>query len=127
MIRSFGNFQAAASEAALCRIFAGQYTMIDLGRPLGRHSGDFGLRHFEPALAARAEKGVLLLTGAPGQDGPAAAAQVKVEAVRRPQPPQWAVGRPVTRPHRRSNQPARVNPTLLLSVLVDGIVNVTRR
>jgi hypothetical protein len=49
MIRSFGNFQAAASEAALCRIFAGQCTMIDLGRPLGRDSGDFGLRHFGPA------------------------------------------------------------------------------
>jgi hypothetical protein len=46
VIRSFGSFQAAANEAALCRIFAGQCTMIDLGRQLGRHAGDFGLGHF---------------------------------------------------------------------------------
>ena len=49
MIRSFGNFQAAANQAALNRIFAGQYTTIELGRQLGRHSGDFGFRHFGPA------------------------------------------------------------------------------
>jgi hypothetical protein len=38
VIRGFGSFIAAASEAALSRIFAGQYTMIDLvaGRRLGR-------------------------------------------------------------------------------------------
>jgi len=51
----------------------------------------------------------------------------RVEAVRRPRPPQWAAGRPVACPHRRNNQPARVNTTLLLAVLVGGIVTVTRR
>jgi hypothetical protein len=36
--RSFGSFQAAANEATLSRIVAGQYTMIDLGRRSGRAS-----------------------------------------------------------------------------------------
>jgi hypothetical protein len=77
---------------------------------------------------ARAEKGALPLTGAPGEDGPGGGRSGhRVEAVRRLRPPQWAVGRPVARPHRRGNQPARVNPTLLLPVLVDRRVNVTRR
>ena len=57
VIRSFGSFQAAASEAALCRIFAGQYTMIDLGRQLGRHAGDFGLGHSCSATSGTAPAG----------------------------------------------------------------------
>jgi hypothetical protein len=50
VIPSFGSFKALAGEAALSRIFAGQYTMIDLvaGRQLGRHGGDFVLGHFGP-------------------------------------------------------------------------------
>jgi membrane-associated phospholipid phosphatase len=46
--RSFDSFQAAASEATLSRIFAGQHTMIDLvaGQQLGRQVGDFVLGHF---------------------------------------------------------------------------------
>jgi hypothetical protein len=78
----------------------------------------------QPALA---EKGALPLTGAPGADGPGGCLRSRVEAVRRPRPPQWAAGRPVACLHRRNNQPARVNTTLLLAVLVGGIVNVTRR
>jgi membrane-associated phospholipid phosphatase len=51
--RSFGSFQAAANEATLSRLFAGQHTMIDLaaGQQLGRHVGDFVLDHFGPAPA----------------------------------------------------------------------------
>jgi hypothetical protein len=51
VIRSFGGFMAAADQAALNRIFAGQYTTIDLvvGWQLGRHAGDFVLGHFGPA------------------------------------------------------------------------------
>ncbi len=51
--RIFGNFQAAANEATLSRIFAGQHTMIDLvaGQQLGRHVGDLVLDHFGPAPA----------------------------------------------------------------------------
>jgi len=51
--RSFGSFQAAANEATLSRLFAGQHTMIDLvaGQQLGRHVGDFVLGHFGPAAA----------------------------------------------------------------------------
>ena len=53
MIRSFGSVMAAAGEAALSRIFAGQYTMTDLvaGRQPGRDAGDFVLGHFGPAPA----------------------------------------------------------------------------
>ena len=53
MIRSFGSVMAAAGEAALCRIFAGQYTVIDLvaGRQPGRHAGGFVLGHFAPGPA----------------------------------------------------------------------------
>jgi len=49
--RTFDNFQAAANEATLSRLFAGQHTMIDLvaGQQLGRHVGDFVLDHFGPA------------------------------------------------------------------------------
>ena len=45
--RSFGSFQAAANEATLSRIFAGQHTMIDLvaGQQLGRQVGNFVLGH----------------------------------------------------------------------------------
>jgi membrane-associated phospholipid phosphatase len=45
--RSFGSFQAAANEATLSRIFAGQHTMIDLvaGQQLGRQVGEFVLGH----------------------------------------------------------------------------------
>jgi hypothetical protein len=44
---------AAAREAALSRIFAGQYTMIGLvaDRQLGRHVGGFVLGHFGSAPA----------------------------------------------------------------------------
>jgi len=52
VIRSFGSFQAAARQAAPRRIFAGQYTTIDLvaGRQRGRHAGDFVLGHFGSML-----------------------------------------------------------------------------
>jgi membrane-associated phospholipid phosphatase len=51
--RSFGSFQAAANEATLSRLLAGQHTMIDLvaGQQLGRHVGDFVLDRFGPAPA----------------------------------------------------------------------------
>jgi membrane-associated phospholipid phosphatase len=49
--RSFGSFQAAANEATLSRIFAGQHTMIDLvaGQQLGRQVGNFVLGHLGSA------------------------------------------------------------------------------
>ena len=45
VIRSFDSFQAAANEATLSRLFAGQHTMIDLvaGQQLGRHAAQFVL------------------------------------------------------------------------------------
>jgi len=51
--RTFGSFQAAANEATLSRIFAGQHTMIDLvaGQQLGHHVADFVLRHLGSAPA----------------------------------------------------------------------------
>ncbi len=51
--RTFDRFQAAANEATLSRLFAGQHTMIDLaaGQRLGRHVGDFVLDHFGPTAA----------------------------------------------------------------------------
>jgi membrane-associated phospholipid phosphatase len=51
--RTFGSFQAAANEATLSRIFAGQHTMIDLvaGQQLGRHVAGFVLRHLGSAPA----------------------------------------------------------------------------
>jgi membrane-associated phospholipid phosphatase len=51
--RTFDSFQAAANEATLSRLFAGQHTMIDLaaGQQLGRHVGDFVLDRFGPAAA----------------------------------------------------------------------------
>jgi membrane-associated phospholipid phosphatase len=51
--RSFGSFQAAADEATLSRIFAGQHTMIDLaaGQHLGRQVAEFVLDHLGPAPA----------------------------------------------------------------------------
>ena len=76
MIRSFGGFQAAASQAALCRIFAGQYTMIDLGRQFGRHSGDFGLGHFGHG-ASRRQPAHSRSRARPARTAPAAAAKVK--------------------------------------------------
>ena len=49
--RSFGSFQAAADEATLSRIFAGQHTMIDLvaGQQLGRQVAGFVLGHLGSA------------------------------------------------------------------------------
>jgi membrane-associated phospholipid phosphatase len=49
--RSFGSFQAAANEATLSRLFAGQHTMIDLvaGQHLGRNVAQFALNHLESA------------------------------------------------------------------------------
>jgi membrane-associated phospholipid phosphatase len=45
--RSFDSFQAAANEATLSRIFAGQHTMIDLvaGQHLGHQVAQFVLNH----------------------------------------------------------------------------------
>ena len=52
--RSFGSFQAAANEAGLSRIFAGQHTRIDheAGQRLGAQVADFVLNHFAPDLAS---------------------------------------------------------------------------
>jgi membrane-associated phospholipid phosphatase len=49
--RSFDSFQAAASEATLSRLFAGQHTMIDLvaGQQLGRQVARFVLSHLGSA------------------------------------------------------------------------------
>ena len=49
--RSFGSFQAAADEATLSRIFAGQHTMIDLvaGQQLGHQVAEFVLGHLGSA------------------------------------------------------------------------------
>jgi membrane-associated phospholipid phosphatase len=49
--RSFGSFQAAANEATLSRLFAGQHTMIDLvaGQHLGHHVAQFVLDHLGSA------------------------------------------------------------------------------
>jgi membrane-associated phospholipid phosphatase len=49
--RSFSSFQAAASEATLSRLFAGQHTMIDLvaGQHLGHHVAQFDLTHLRSA------------------------------------------------------------------------------
>jgi membrane-associated phospholipid phosphatase len=49
--RSFGSFQAAANEATLSRLFAGQHTMIDLvaGQHLGHHVAQFVLNHLRSA------------------------------------------------------------------------------
>jgi membrane-associated phospholipid phosphatase len=49
--RSFGSFQAAADEATLSRIFAGQHTMIDLvaGQQLGHQVAAFVLGHLGSA------------------------------------------------------------------------------
>jgi len=51
--RTFGSFQAAANEATLSRIFAGQHTMIDLvaGQQLGRHVAEFVLDQLGSAPA----------------------------------------------------------------------------
>ena len=51
--RTFGSFQAAASEATLSRIFAGQHTIIDLaaGQQLGHRVAEFVLRHLGSAPA----------------------------------------------------------------------------
>jgi membrane-associated phospholipid phosphatase len=51
--RSFDSFQAAAREATLSRLFAGQHTMTDLvaGRQLGRQVARFVLTHLRSAPA----------------------------------------------------------------------------
>jgi len=51
--RTFDSFQAAANEATLSRIFAGQHTMIDLvaGQQLGRHVAEFVLDQLGSASA----------------------------------------------------------------------------
>src|SRR5260370_23263762 len=51
--RAFGSFQAAANEATLSRLFAGQHTLIDLvaGHQLRRQLPDFVLDHLELAPA----------------------------------------------------------------------------
>ena len=78
MTRSFGSFRAASSEATLSRVFAGQYTMIDLGRQLGRHAGDFGLGHFGHGAGRRSlRKAHSRSQASPARTAPAAAAQVK--------------------------------------------------
>ena len=47
--RSFTSLQAAADEAGLSRIFAGQHTLLDhqAGQALGRQVGEFTLRHLQ--------------------------------------------------------------------------------
>jgi hypothetical protein len=85
VIRSFGSFQAAASEAALCRIFAGQYTMIDpwpAARPpcwrLRARLGHFVLGHFGHGASRRSlRKAHSRSQARPARTAPAAAAQVK--------------------------------------------------
>jgi len=49
--RFFDSFQAAANEATLSRLFAGQHTMIDLvaGQHLGRQVAQFVLNHLKSA------------------------------------------------------------------------------
>jgi len=49
--RTFHSFQAAADEATLSRLFAGQHTLIDLvaGQQLGRHVASFVLQDLESA------------------------------------------------------------------------------
>ncbi len=49
--RSFGSLQAAANEATLSRLFAGQHTIIDLvaGQHLGQQVAGFVLGHLESA------------------------------------------------------------------------------
>jgi membrane-associated phospholipid phosphatase len=56
--RSFPGFFAAATEAALSRIFAGQHTPLDdqAGRVLGAGIGRFVLRHLDPTLAVDAAR-----------------------------------------------------------------------
>ncbi len=51
--RTFHSFQAAANEATLSRIFAGQHTMIDLvaGQQLGHQVANFVLHHLGSARA----------------------------------------------------------------------------
>ena len=52
--RTFGSFQAAANEAGLSRIFAGQHTRLDhqAGQILGAQVADFVLDHLVTGLAA---------------------------------------------------------------------------
>jgi membrane-associated phospholipid phosphatase len=52
--RTFHSFQAAANEATLSRIFAGQHTMIDLvaGQQLGHQVANFVLHHLRSTPAA---------------------------------------------------------------------------
>jgi membrane-associated phospholipid phosphatase len=52
--RSFGSFQAAANEAGLSRIFAGQHTRLDheAGQRLGAQVAEFALDHLESDLAS---------------------------------------------------------------------------
>jgi membrane-associated phospholipid phosphatase len=51
--RTFGSFQAAANEAGLSRIFAGQHTRLDhqAGQLLGAQVADFVLNHLATGLA----------------------------------------------------------------------------
>jgi hypothetical protein len=51
--RTFGSFQAAADEAGLSRIYAGQHTRIDhqAGQRLGAQVAGFVLDHLETHLA----------------------------------------------------------------------------
>ena len=51
--RTFGSFQAAANEAGLSRIFAGQHTRLDhqAGQILGTRVAEFVLNHLATGLA----------------------------------------------------------------------------
>jgi hypothetical protein len=52
--------------------------MIDLGRQLGRHAGDFGLGHFGHGASRRSlRKAHSRSQARPARTAPAAAAQVK--------------------------------------------------
>ena len=53
LTRTFGSLQAAANEAGLSRIFAGQHTRFDheAGQLLGARVADFVLDHLATGLA----------------------------------------------------------------------------
>jgi membrane-associated phospholipid phosphatase len=53
--RTFGNLQAAATEAGLSRIFAGQHTLIDhvAGQHLGAQVAAFALHRLGPVVAGQ--------------------------------------------------------------------------
>ena len=55
MTLSYGNFMAAATDAALSRVWAGEHTPLDdlAGRHLGAQVASFVLTNFDPFRAAQ--------------------------------------------------------------------------